>query len=180
MMEYLTTRESVKYKLLLRMLMLTTLTLFGCQATVKNEQSDVALGQFVSLQPINDYLSANLASTGFGGKPYCAYEVIDAEVSAEIEKVYLWVLCQEFYRVNQTLKQGTGSSFPLALMIKRKNNEFYVVSHLRPRDGGLYAQDMQVMFSTRFRNKIRAESIESHNQRVQKLQNEVQRKTEIK
>ena len=154
-------------------LILVTLNLVGCQGGFKNEQSSIAIEQFVSLKPIKDYLSKELASTGFGGKSYCAYEVLGAESDGRKEKIYLWVLCQEYYQINQTLKQGTGSSFPLALTVQRKNDEFQVISHRKPRDGASYTKDLQVIFPDRVRTKIQSELTSSHNNRVQKLQNEV-------
>jgi len=80
-------QKSVKYQFPLKVLILANLTLLGCQSVIKNNQSNIALEQFVSLKPIKDYLSTNLGSTGFGGKSYCAYEVFDAELDGRTEKV---------------------------------------------------------------------------------------------
>jgi hypothetical protein len=168
-----TAHQLANHKLPLKILMLVILTLVGCQGVVKNERSGIALEQFFSLKSIKDYLSANLGNTGFGGKSHCAYEVFDAGADGKTNKIYLWVLCQEFYRVNQALEQGTGSSFPLELTVQRKDNEFHVISHRKPRDGAFYAEDMQVIFPEMVRDKIQSEPTGSYNNRVQKLQNEV-------
>jgi hypothetical protein len=167
-------QRSINYKPICKILMLVNLILVGCQGVTKHEQNNIAIEQFVSLKPIKDYLNKKIGSTGFGGKSYCAYEVFGAESDGKTEKIYLWVLCQEYYRANQILKQGTGSSFPLELTIQRENDKFQVISHRKPRDGALYMEDMQVIFPERVRVKIQSEPIGSHNNRVQKLQDQVE------
>jgi hypothetical protein len=152
------------------------LTLLGCQSINKNELSSEDLEQVSSLKSIQDYLSANLGDTGFGGKAYCAYDVIDTEAAEETKEIYLWVVCQEYYSENQTLKQGTGSSFPLALTVRSENSEngaFQGISHRKPRDGALYAEDMPVIFPEKTIAKIQSESTRDHNNRVQTLQDEI-------
>ncbi len=160
-------------------MILATLTLTGCQGVITNNQSGIALEQFASLKLIKDYLNANLGSTGFGGKSYCAYEVLDAQLDGSTEKIYLWVLCQEYYRANQMVQQGTGSSFPLALTLQRNKDQFHIISHRKPRDGALYAEDILVIFPEKVRAKIQSEPIGSRNNRVQKLQNELNNEADI-
>jgi hypothetical protein len=167
------------YKLLLKILAFATLALMGCQHIVKSNQSSIAFEQFSSLQSVKDYLSANLASKGFNGKSYCAYEVLDTESDGENEKIYLWVLCQEYYRANQKLQKVTGSSFPLALIVKRKNNGFQIISYRKPRDGALYAEDMPVIFPGKIISKIQSEAIDSHNKRIQKLQDVIRQEADM-
>ncbi len=147
--------------------------LLGCKNTSQNNPTSKDLEQFSSLKSIQDYLSANVGETVFGGKAYCAYDVIDAAAADNPQAVYLWVVCQEYYPDNQTLKQGTGSSFPLALTVQSKNDALQVISHRIPRDGALYAEDMPVIFPERTRAKIHSESTRDHNNRVQALQNEI-------
>jgi hypothetical protein len=167
------------YKVSLKVMTLAVLTLVGCQGIVENNQSSISLEQFASLKSVKDYLSTNLASRGFNGKSYCAYEVLDAEADGKSEKIYLWVLCQEYYRANQKLQQGTGSSFPLALTVQRKNNELYVIGHQKPRDGALYSKDIPGIFPEKVRAKIQSETTDNHNSRVQKLQNEVRQEVKV-
>jgi hypothetical protein len=172
-------RELGMFRVFLKVMTLAILTLVGCQGIVENNQSSISIKEFTSLKSVKDYLSTKLASRGFNGKSYCAYEVLDAEAEGKSEKIYLWVLCQEYYRANQKLQQGTGSSFPLALTVRRKNNELYVISHQKPRDGALYSEDILGIFPEKVRAKIQSETTDSYNRRVQKLQNEVKQEAEV-
>ena len=155
------------------------LSLMACQQAFQNHQNSVDIEQFRSLQKIKDYLNKNIASTGFGGKPYCAYEVLDAEHKDENFNVYSLVVCQEYYSDQQELKQGTGSALPVALVIQKEGINFHIVSHRIPRDGALYAEDMPLIFSQKFRAKIQSETIDEQNERVKSLQNEIEKEAGI-
>jgi hypothetical protein len=160
-------------------LMFATLALVGCQETSDNLGESIPLEQFSSLQSIKDYLTTNVASTGFGGKPYCAYEVLDAQQESENLNIYLWTVCQEYYSDKQKLRQGTSAVLPVALVMQRNGNSLSVLSHRIPRDGALYAKDMPVIFSKRFMTKDQAETTADRNNRVNRLQGEIEREAGV-
>ncbi len=130
-------------------------------------QDRAELGRFSSLPIIKDYLNQKVASKGFGGKAYCAYEVLDTEKSGLDESLYLWVVCQEYHRQGQKLEEGTGGSFPVALKIRQENEKVEVLSHQTPRDGSYYVPDLKAMFS----KKAFASANSVNSERVAKLQN---------
>lgn len=68
----------------------------------------------------------------------------------------------------ETLKESTINPYEME-NFNTRNLEFSG----KPRDGALYAEDIQVIFSERVRTKIQSEPTNSHNNRVQKLRNEV-------
>ncbi|MGB2927217.1 MAG: hypothetical protein WBB82_18100, partial [Limnothrix sp.] len=148
--------------------------LMGCQTTLDNRENSLSAEQFDSLQIIREYLSTEIASVGFGGQPYCAYETLEAEQIGEEVHVYLWVVCQEYYSQKQELLEGTGASLPVALILEEKMNTFTIVSHRVPRDGSLYTQDLSAIFPENFRKKLQSERTTEQNKRVRKLQNQIE------
>jgi hypothetical protein len=160
-------------KYLLKCWVLILLSLMGCQQALKEDNSILA-EKFNSVPSIREYLSAHVASTGFGGEPYCAYEVLDAEQNDEAIALYLWVVCQEYYLEQQAYRQGTGASLPAALVVHTRNESIQVVGHRVPRDGALYAEDMPVIFSEKFISKVQAETTDDQNGRVERLKAEIQ------
>jgi hypothetical protein len=148
------------------------ITLMGCQSQVTQAPSATTLARFASLQPVKDYLSTKVATQGFGGKSFCAYDVLGATTTGQTTTLYLWALCQEYYHANQGLQQGTGSSFPISVTLNTAPMPAQVTSHRRPRDGALYAEDIPVIFPEYVRAKLQVEGTRYGNQRVQKLQAE--------
>lgn len=156
-------------------LIFLTIALIGCQQASNDRGKTIPLEQFSSMQSIRDYLSTNIASTGHGGKPYCAYEVLDTQQEGENINVYLWAVCQEYYSDKQNLRQGTSASLPVALVMQKNDNNLSVLAHRIPRDGALYAEDMPIIFSKKFVAKVQAESTADRNNRVNRLQSEIER-----
>jgi hypothetical protein len=166
-------------KYLFSFLMFVTLALVGCQEASDNQGKSISLEQFSSVQSIKNYLNANVASTGFGGKPYCAYEVLDAQQEGENINIYLWTVCQEYYSDKQKLRQGTGSVLPVALAMQRNGSNLDVLDHRVPRDGGFYSEDMSDIFSQRFKTKNQAETTADKNNRVNRLRGEIEREAGV-
>jgi hypothetical protein len=147
----------------------------GCQGKIGINQDGSDLGRFSSLPIIKDYLNQKVADRGFGGKAYCAYEVLDAEKSGIDGNLYLWAVCQEYHRKGQKLEEGTGGSFPVALKIRQENEKIKILSHQKPRDASYYSPDLKAMFS-----KKAFESANSVNsERVSKLQNAVKQEAGV-
>jgi hypothetical protein len=165
----------IKEKLKSALRLLSVFVCIGCQGKIGMNQDGADLGRFTSLPTIEDYLNQKVASKGFGGKAYCAYEVLDAEKSGTSERLYLWIVCQEYHRTNQKLEQGTGGSFPVALTIRTENEKVEVLSHQIPRDGSYYAPDLEAIFS----KKALASANSVKNDRVAKLQNAIRQQAGV-
>jgi hypothetical protein len=158
---------------LLKCWVLTLLSLTGCQQALEEDNS-ILVEKFNSVPSIQEYLSAHVAGTGFGGEPYCAYEVLDAEQNGGAITLYSWVVCQEYYLDQQVYRQGTGASFPAALVVHTRDESIQIVSHRVPRDGALYAEDMPVIFPEKFISKVQSETTDDQNGRVERLKAEIQ------
>jgi hypothetical protein len=162
------------YRVPARML-LAIVILAGCQRPVQEIQTTLDPAQFASSQSIKTYLNTQVASRGFDGQPYCAYEVLGAEATDRGYNLYAWVLCQEYYRKDNKLELGTGSAFPLALVVQRNGDQFEAISHRQPRDGALYAEDMPTLFPPSVLDLLRSESGDRTSQRGARLQAEVRK-----
>jgi hypothetical protein len=168
--------QSIKSK----MLIFIALICAGCQNEIGLNQNKIDLQKFSSLQPIKDYLQQKVASKGFNGKVYCEYDVLDAELTKVDRQLYLWVVCQEYYRQDQKLTAGTGSSLPIAVTIRQENDMVDVISYRKPRDGSYYTVDLPVMFSKQALAIVNNEKIEKKNQRVLRMQNRIKQFAGIK
>ncbi len=164
----------MKEKLKSALILLPVFVCIGCQGEIGMNQDKADLGRFASLPVIKDYLERKVAGKGFGGKAYCAYEVLDAENGAS-ERLYLWAFCQEYYRKNQKLEAGTGSSSPVALIIRKKHEKVDVLSHQRPGDGSQYGPSLKAMFS----KKALRSADSMNNERVNKLQKAVRQEAGV-
>jgi hypothetical protein len=167
----------VMYRLSARILLLMV-GLVSCQQPVPEPSTTLVLGQFAASASIKTYLNSQVASRGFNGRPYCAYNVLGAEATDRGYNIYLWTLCQEYYPQGGRLEQGTGSSFPVALVVQGQGNGLTVIRHRQPRDGALYAEDMPQIFPKDVLTKLQSESVDRANQRVAQLQADVQKEAE--
>jgi hypothetical protein len=166
----------MKEKLKSVFILLPIFICIGCQSEIGIDRDRADLERFSSSPIIKDYLTQKVASESYGGKAYCAYEVLDAEKSgASGERLYLWAVCQEYYRKNQKLEEGSGSSIPIALTIRTENEKIEVLSHQVPGNGSHYVRDLEAMFSKKA--LVLANSMQ--NERVAKLLNAVRQEAGV-
>jgi hypothetical protein len=162
-----------------RLLLLVMVVLAGCQRPVPEGQTTgqatLDPAQFASSPAIKIYLNTQVASRGFNGTAYCAYEVLGAEATDRGYSVYLWALCQEYYRKDNKLDVGTGSAFPVALVVQRNGDQFEAISHRQPRDGALYAEDLPNIFPKSIVDLLQSDSGDRASQRGARLQAEVRK-----
>ncbi len=158
-----------------RILLVAMVLLAGCQQPIQDSPTMLDPAQFASATSIKTYLANNVASRGFNGTVYCAYDVLGAEATDRGYSLYLWALCQEYYPTNNKLELGTGSSFPVALVVHRNDDQLEPVSHRQPRDGALYTEDMLNIFPQSVLTIVQSESADRASQRVVKLQAEVRK-----
>jgi hypothetical protein len=120
--------------------------LVGCQPTKEQDDNLIAAsGNILQVENIEEYLVTNIGISAFGGEVFCAYKPLNAVQGAE-GKVYLWVLCHEYYLEQETLTPGSGISLPVALQIQKRNGHYEIIGHLDPRDGTYYGRDVRATF----------------------------------
>jgi hypothetical protein len=91
-----------------------------------------------------DWLSRGLGGPNFGGRVYCAVDLLGQ--SSDGRDVYVWTLCQEFYGTTSTVELGTGVSAPVLLHVTGSGPHIVVTSWRMPGDGEGYAHDVATMF----------------------------------
>jgi len=135
-------------------LLIVVAALIGCRSSqpeLTDEQKQLA----DDLKDVTkEYLADKVGIVGFGGKVYCAHKVLDVEMSGEIVNEYVYAVCQEYYPRNGELQQGTGTGMPVALLIKKQDTTYQVISHRIPGDGARYASDVERIFPKRIHDAI--------------------------
>jgi hypothetical protein len=151
------------------------IVLVGCQ-TVNPGDGSISISGLPA-NTILDYLVVNIGISTFGGKVFCAYEPLNAQQETN-RKIYLWVLCQEYYVEEGALIAGTGISVPVALLYQEQNGTYKIVDYRVPRDGIYYGPDVREVFppSSWFQIMPRNKNeIDSYNNRVRELEQETER-----
>jgi hypothetical protein len=119
---------------------------------------------------VESALVDNIGVTAFGGKVFCAYDVLGTTLRENGADVYVWALCGEYYLVNNMLTQGTASSLPVALHLQASNGEYQVVSHEVPGDGTQYWPGIQRIFPPDAILAMCLETVNCYNERAQRLE----------
>lgn len=90
----------------------------------------------VIAEVIQTALIERIGIASFGGVPFCSYELlIPVQTKADgTIKVFLQVLCQEYYEDYGVLQSGTGISIPVALTLDEREEGWYV-EHQTPEAG---------------------------------------------
>ncbi len=103
--------------------------------------------------PVTDALiktsleSSNFAQANFGGKMFLAYEKLGQDMTGPKTTVYVWLVTQEYYQKDGLLKEGSGTSLPVALYFENTK----LIAVVAPRDGSAYALDIQKIFPDRIK-----------------------------
>jgi hypothetical protein len=103
---------------------------------------------------IDSYLAANVGMSGFGGKLFCAHEVLDVESRGERASEYVFAICQEYSVRNGNLREGTGVGIPVAVEMERREQAYQVVAHQVPGDSPGYADDVKRIFPGKTHDEI--------------------------
>jgi len=124
------------------------------------------------VENLETYLSANIGISAFGGEVFCAYEPLNAE-QGEDGRIFLWAMCLEYYLEDGQLTLGSGISVPVALQIRPMDEHYQIITHLLPRDGTFYGQDVRASFPQSTWRQIMPESVDeikAYNARAERLE----------
>ncbi|KAF0109348.1 MAG: hypothetical protein FD146_392 [Anaerolineaceae bacterium] len=126
--------------------------------------------------PVESYLVENIGQANFGGKVFCAYDVLEADLRTDDADVYVWALCAEYYLEDGALTMGTASSLPVALHLQESNGQYVVTGHEIPGDGSQYWPDIQKFFSAEAIQNMCETDADCCNERAARLENAVEEK----
>ncbi len=154
------------------------LLLVGCQHAESMDRVIMDSASILQIDTLENYLVANVGISAFDGVVFCAYEPLDAAQGVD-GKIYLWVLCQEYYLEHEALDRGSGVSLPVALQIQDQNDRYEITGYWIPRDGTYFGPDVRAAFPENTWAQIMPrslEEIEQYNQRANRLELETERK----
>jgi hypothetical protein len=86
---------------------------------------------------------------------FIAIDTLGVDIKGGVINAYLYLLCQEYYPENDSLRNGAGVACPLALRITDNNGKYCIISHQVPRDGEIFASDFKTIFPENCRRKYR-------------------------
>lgn len=82
-------------------------------------------------------------------KKYLIHEIDDNNII-----VYAWVLEESYYKENDVAINESGASIPYKFTLNKTDNEYKVINHEMPSDGGKYSEDMKRIFPKDVLEKI--------------------------
>jgi len=88
-------------------------------------------------EAIQTALPERIGTVGFGGHSFCSYALLmplQTTIEGEIH-AYLQVLCVEFYVKDRVLQEGSGTSEPVALTLRRQAETWHVIELRTPELG---------------------------------------------
>gem|GEM_PF-4466373 len=130
----------------------------GCVAGKREPSNTQGNEPAVSMdQAITEYLENNVIPLPppTGVRTFAAYDLFGVSENGNEKKAYLWALITT-YGVDPNIGIGprSGSSLPLALILKEENGSFTVVGHRQPGDGAYYWPDVKEIFPKEYHEKI--------------------------
>ncbi len=155
----------MKKPLLLACALLCSISIAACSPTGSNGDEPPAtpdqIGVFWSPdvnEAIERYLETQMMHTGFRGKVFVAFEVLDSTSQTlagpngepiEVLADDIWVYAQEYVLNEQTgqLSAGTGQSGPLRVIIRKNGESYGVINHVLPRDGAFFVSDIRALMT---------------------------------
>jgi hypothetical protein len=128
----------------------------------------------VYLATVDSHLVENIGQASFGGKVFCAYDVLAVDMQVDSANVYVWVMCLEYYPDDGRLVMGTGSSLPVALYMQKSDGQYEVTRQAIPRDGTEYWASVQSIFPIEAIEAMCEGKADCYNERAKRLENEAE------
>jgi hypothetical protein len=123
---------------------------------------------------LKTYLAESFGTTAYGGKVFCAYQMMGYGNSNVPDKtLYLWVLCQEYYLDGQILTAGSGTSLPVVINLQGTNGGYQIIGNKFPGDGENYGMDVRQLFPELLWDQIfgaTENGAQAYNQRAKTLE----------
>ena len=126
------------------------------------------------LLPVNDYLVQNIGHASFGGRVFCAIDLLGTASRDDWMDVYAWALCGEYYLSGKDLVLGSAVSVPVALHLQGSGGRYRVLTHEMPGNGTQYWSDVEMIFPPHAIRAMCPEDIACANERAQRLSDEIE------
>lgn len=130
------------------------------------------------LAHVQDYLVKHIVQANFGGRVFCAYDVLGADMLSDRADVYVWALCAEYYREGEILTMGTASSLPVAMHMQISSGGYQMVSSEVPEDGIGYGASLQRIFPEAAIERMCHDNADCYNERANRLEGATKQQAE--
>lgn len=124
--------------------------------TVVENQGSQQINQQESLDNIiSDYIIENVAFTAIDGKVFEAHQLYGSEEKNAETYAYLWSYQREFSSENGVIKDGSGSSMPMVIVLSKSDDGKYtVLEYKTPQDGEYYVASVKKLFPEKYQDTI--------------------------
>ncbi|MCP2238768.1 hypothetical protein [Thermoanaerobacterium thermosaccharolyticum] len=121
----------------------------GCSSTPKITATNTLKITQNDKKIILNYLDTKTNDIAYPskGKMYSAFELLETDK----DKIYIWVVKEEYIKVGATLERGQGVSLPVVLKIKKSSKGISIISHNFPKDGVNFNKDVKKLFPANIR-----------------------------
>lgn len=120
------------------------------------EDSDVTNITYDMEQIITEYIEEKVAHKARGGPSFAAQEIYGTEQNNDGKiYVYLWTYYMEYYLLNGELRESSGASLPLVLVLEEEASEqFIVAEHYEPTPGSEYGPSVRRLFPEKYHDRV--------------------------
>jgi hypothetical protein len=131
----------------------------------------LAVDRLVPSEVVKEYLVQKEGASAYGGKVFCAYQVMGTGQAGPVIQLYLWAFVQEYYVEQTVLKEGSASSLPVVLVLKMQAGKYQIIDF---KDAGEGYQYLRVNFPAWILPRIQLPAA-AYNLRVARLSDETHR-----
>lgn len=141
--------------------------LAGCNPKTKNYAESIKITK-EDEKVILEYLDTktNDISLPRYGKMYSAFVVFGTDA----DKIYIWMLKEEYLNKNGQVTKASGVSLPVVLYAKAGKDKIEIEDHKYPEDGSRYVASIIKLFPESVRNQM----FVNNNERVKQLEEAIQ------
>lgn len=147
------------------LIILTSILITGCHHATNQEDLEVIENEMTTVEPVNTrsgierYLESQndfAWKTEENGKNFCTFFPFNG---IEETTIYIWARCSELELEGDILKEHSGISVPVKLEypIELSSMDYTKFTHEIPRNGSLYAEDIEKLFPKDIRTVMESE-----------------------
>lgn len=153
----------MKKRSILIFLLLMVALFTGCSLLAGQPSNSITITK-ADEKTIEEYINTKTddISSAREGKMYSAFALLGSDK----DRIYLWVLKEEFVKAGDRIVQQNGVSLPVVLYVKDTGNGIEIKNHKYPEDGEGYGKSLKKLFPESVINIIS----KNHNERVTKLE----------
>jgi len=99
---------------------------------------------------LQKYLDEKVIRPLYSGKVFSAFSLFKNEG----DTLYIWAYMQEYYKEDNAIKQGSGWSVPMEIIIKETPQEVIIKRLFTPSDGDMYTKGIRNHFPADIQKQI--------------------------